>query len=54
MVSLGMMKDIRKMFIDHAKYMLENKERRYAFKKIVLQSAERLIKINFKKISLDF
>lgn len=34
MVSLGMMKDIRKMFIDHAKYMLENKEEDMLSKKL--------------------
>ena len=34
MVSLGMMKDIRKMFIDHAKYMIENKQEDMLSKKL--------------------
>ncbi len=34
MVSLGMMKPIRQMFIDHAKFMLENKEEDMISKKL--------------------
>ena len=34
MVSLGMMKDIRKMFIEHAKFMVENKEEDMISKKL--------------------